>query len=180
MKRHHETGNTMTIRAIAAAALFLLSAQMASADPMKCSGENKTASPLAGKSAHPASQTVRGKLPRQPSQLRTHRLLGQRRGALLRFDEAVVEKQTAAPRAAPPLKYSSPTLADDFELGRSLRRQSRRLHSTGAWAADGAATGLSRRPRHAFEQRVLLDGQRLVEDFAIDHRGALQLDVVAG
>ena len=39
-----------------AAALFLLSAQMASADPMKCSGENKTCVTACGKSASPQAK----------------------------------------------------------------------------------------------------------------------------
>jgi hypothetical protein len=39
-----------------AAALFLLSAQTASADPMKCSGENKTCVAACGKSASPQAK----------------------------------------------------------------------------------------------------------------------------
>ena len=48
----------MTIKAISIAAfgLFLLSAQMASADPMKCSGENKTCVTACGKSASPQAK----------------------------------------------------------------------------------------------------------------------------
>lgn len=46
----------MTIRAIAAATLLLLSVQMASAEPMKCSGENKTCVTACGKSASPQAK----------------------------------------------------------------------------------------------------------------------------
>src|SRR5829696_396849 len=44
--------------------------------------------------------------------------------------------------------------------------------------AGGRVDRLVEPPRHAFELRVLLDGQRFIEDLAIDHRRALQADAV--